>query len=352
MARPGLTIHRKFKRACHEAGSLPPPHLLGHLEMIWLAAYEAGDPFIGDATNVELAAGWTGEPGKLFAALLNAGGQNSAGFIEPVEGRPDCYQVHDLFDHAPAYVHNRQQKEAERKKEKTCDQCGSPYRSTETHSRFCGDACKQANYRASKKGDPTPPKAGRVTQRHEPVRNGVTHVTQRYEPPAPAPAPALNLGEVSPNPSTAAAPLAGQAGGMAAREKPDAGDRRLQPANVTASIETTEEGPKLPPGLAALWAAAPSGCRSPRSTRKKCLDVWKRLKLEPHATRIIAAIGAYGRTRQWRDGFAPGLHIWLSNRAFDDMPSSSDGTLQLPPAAPVFSARTLKLGPELERSMT
>jgi hypothetical protein len=108
--RPTLLEHRKFKRLVSIL-KCPRSHAVGYLEMIWQAAYESGDEFIGDAVDVELAAEWEGESGELVKALLECGGLR-AGFIEPVDGG---YGVHDLYDHAPDYVQKRRKREDERR---------------------------------------------------------------------------------------------------------------------------------------------------------------------------------------------------------------------------------------------
>jgi len=113
MARPTLRGHRKFKRLMRIL-NLPEPYVLGLLQMIWDAAYESGDDVLGDSLDVESVAGWPGERGVLTQALLDAGGEQ-AGFIEPVNGRPGAYQVHDLWQHAPRYVQKRAEREAERR---------------------------------------------------------------------------------------------------------------------------------------------------------------------------------------------------------------------------------------------
>lgn len=114
MARPGLIEHRKFRRFCSLLG-IPEAHGLGLLEFLWRTSYESGNPFLGDSVDVEAAARWTGEPGRCCAALLQAGGQMQAGFIDELEDRPGQYQVHDLFDHAPEYVRKRLRRETERR---------------------------------------------------------------------------------------------------------------------------------------------------------------------------------------------------------------------------------------------
>jgi len=98
MARPGFKDHRKFKRLVHLLQE-PVPHVLGYMECLWDVAYQNGDPFIGDAIDVELAAQYPGEPGKLCKALL------SCGLIDEVDGGK--YQIHDLHENAPDYVKKR-----------------------------------------------------------------------------------------------------------------------------------------------------------------------------------------------------------------------------------------------------
>jgi hypothetical protein len=88
----------------------------GSLELLWDVAYECGNPVIGDESDIELAADWKGEPGKLFRVLLECGGVGKAGFIEPIPGEPGRYQVHDLYDHAPEYVRKRLDREEARRK--------------------------------------------------------------------------------------------------------------------------------------------------------------------------------------------------------------------------------------------
>ena len=115
MGRPGLGNHPKFRRAMCLL-SETRAHVRGHLELLWEVAYECGKPEIGDAADVELAADWQGEPGKLCQALLQCGGKGHAGFIEDIPGEPGRYQVHDLYDHAPEYVRKRVDRELARQR--------------------------------------------------------------------------------------------------------------------------------------------------------------------------------------------------------------------------------------------
>ena len=114
MGRPCLTNHRKFRRLARTLGSEPMAR--GCLELLWDSCYEAGDDYLGDTCDVEAAARWSGEPGVLTKALLEAGGDGNDGFIEQSPDRPGHYHVHHLFDHAPEYVQKRMAREIERKK--------------------------------------------------------------------------------------------------------------------------------------------------------------------------------------------------------------------------------------------
>jgi hypothetical protein len=109
MGRPGLSNHRKFKRLAHGLGSVALAR--GVLELIWDSAYEAGNEYLGTAEDVELAASWNGDPGRLCALLVSCGGPDHPGFIEEVANRPGHFIVHDLWHHAPQYVSRRRQRE-------------------------------------------------------------------------------------------------------------------------------------------------------------------------------------------------------------------------------------------------
>lgn len=98
MARPGLSDNPKFRRLVHLLGE-PVPHVRGYLECMWEVGYQSGNPLIGDALDVELAAQFPGTPGKLFAALLDSR------FIDCVG--ESKYAIHDLLDNAPDYVRKR-----------------------------------------------------------------------------------------------------------------------------------------------------------------------------------------------------------------------------------------------------
>jgi len=208
VARPGMMEHRKFVRLVAMLG-LPRAHVRGLLECLWDVAYQCGQEYLGDVVDVELAAGWSGEAGRLCKALVECGGNGAVGFIEPVTDRdghpsqsasgdpgigfkggsavtdgPVRYRVHDLFDHAPEYVTGRAQREEERRKIKQCDRCKNAYHSPDQRSKFCSPACRTAAWRERhEKG---------VTDCDGEIRHGdgsLRSVTPRDGTPAPAPAP-------------------------------------------------------------------------------------------------------------------------------------------------------------------
>lgn len=105
MARAGFRDHPKFRRLMRLLG-IPEPYVFGLCGVLWEVSYAIG-AVIGDEEDVEDAARWPGEPGKLVKALLACGGPKSAGLIEEVPGRPGVYQIHDYEDHVPDYVRSR-----------------------------------------------------------------------------------------------------------------------------------------------------------------------------------------------------------------------------------------------------
>lgn len=98
MAKPELRNHRKFRKL-RRLLQEPVPHLIGYLDCLWHQGYQTGDPRIGDATDVEAAAEFPGEPGCFTTAALEAG------FIE--QDADGTYRIHDLYEHAPRYVQLR-----------------------------------------------------------------------------------------------------------------------------------------------------------------------------------------------------------------------------------------------------
>jgi hypothetical protein len=114
------------------------------------------DDYLGTSDDIEQLVEWAGEPGALTRALVDAGRPEGAGFIEPAggdeHGEPR-YRIHDLMDHAPDYVAGRRAREMERKRPKTCGNCGATYKKNDPRSVYCSEACRKAAWRQGQTED-------------------------------------------------------------------------------------------------------------------------------------------------------------------------------------------------------
>lgn len=91
---------------------MPAPWVRGHLDTLWDICHAKADPVVGSAEEVEAAADWRGEEGLFFNTLLKRN------WIELVPGSADRYQVHDYWENAPYYVHDRLKKKKLREEKK------------------------------------------------------------------------------------------------------------------------------------------------------------------------------------------------------------------------------------------
>lgn len=69
-----------------------------------------------------------------------------------------------------------------------------------------------------------------------------------------------------------------------------------------------------------FWDAYPKEGRE-RSTRKKVQDQWNKIKNHVPAAVIDKAISIWGKTDKWKSGYVPGLHTWIRDRGYEDLPS-------------------------------
>ena len=277
MARPTLYIHPKFRRLVH-ALQEPVPHVLGYLELLWNVGYQSGDPMLGDALDVELAAQFPGEPGRLVKALAECR------LIDEADGR---FQIHDLYDHAPDYVQKRFTREQERKRKFSSHNrpLTAGWRSDPAN---LGGQTAPSGGQGEPAGGQTAPSGGQG----EPI--GVIG-----KPPSPSPSPTLNT------------PL------------PPKGERRSVRKSPTDEHDN---------GFALFWEAYPKKIK-----RLRALKAWQ--AIAPDAalqTVIVAAVEANKNTVQWtKDGgeYIPHPTSWLNGRQWQDelvVPTSSRGP-QCPP---------------------
>ena len=93
MARINLTSHYKFRQLARKLGS--PVLARGTLELLWDAAYQLADPYIGTPADIADAVCWTGPPMDIVDLLKDCG------FLDDTGAQ---YVVHNLWKNAPKYV--------------------------------------------------------------------------------------------------------------------------------------------------------------------------------------------------------------------------------------------------------
>ena len=95
-----------------------------------------------------------------------------------------------------------------------------------------------------------------------------------------------------------------------------------------AKAQAKDTGVQAPPsGLDLLWKAALPMSRK-RSSKHLCRVAWNRLPQSerPLVADAVTALKAWNRDDEWRknDGmFAPGLHRFISERKWEDLPEGS-----------------------------
>lgn len=302
MARPGFHNHAKFRRLVHLL-SVDEAQALGHVEFLWTVAYENGEPIIGDAIDVELAARWRGDPGKLAAALLACGGAGRAGLIEPAPDAPEGQlQIRDLWDHAPEYVTKRAIRETERRaKGKTL----SDVRRDAVNARWA----RQRDAAASIDSIQTDTSVRRL------YTNGVT--------PAPAPAPAPDT-KTHTHPPAARADTASPKGDTLSGESPQ-GDRqhRQSPAPKRAAASSPKRDD--PPGFARFWSIFPDRRKAGRA---ECRRIWERRDLEAIADDVVAGVERWKASDDWaRESgrYIPGPAPFLNGAKWEANPPPRTG---------------------------
>lgn len=101
--------------------------------------------------------------------------------------------------------------------------------------------------------------------------------------------------------------------------------------NQLAKIDKRITGePDKQTGLELLWKAAPPMART-RSSKVQCRKAWNLIPEaeRPKIAEIIAAMRAWSRCWDWKkDGgmFVPGLHRWIQDRRWENLPEDTAGT--------------------------
>lgn len=107
-------------------------------------------------------------------------------------------------------------------------------------------------------------------------------------------------------------------------------ERKNADAHLVVSVSEDESGddslPAKPAGhrFAEFWSLWPSTQR--KECKSKCLDVWKRKKLDDIADQILAHVAALKKTKKWLDGYEPAPLTYLNQDRFkDELPSEVGG---------------------------
>ena len=300
MARPGLVRHRKFLALCRLL-KIRKPQAIGHLELMWMGAYESGDPCLGTPEDVEAAAEWLfddgdhrSEPGAFFDAVMNCGGPGKAGFIEEDPESPGLYIVHDLFDHAPDYVAKRAEREADRKaKGKTLSQIRSE----------AGKRGAEARWHDSQTVSDQQVNGKRIANGNSchnlPMANDGTPA------PAPAPAPAPNITPKPPLPN----------GSGSGRPK----SRKKRDKLVVPYC----------PDFEAFWKEFPD---VRKTDKPKAFEIWpsavqsvmidRMCSGEDAAAFLIRRASEYASSEQGKSKWCRGPCPWLNQAAWNDPPET------------------------------
>lgn len=95
-----------------------------------------------------------------------------------------------------------------------------------------------------------------------------------------------------------------------------------KPDGQKKKVTTAEEFEKLP-GLAEFWKLLPRKARE-RSSKPRCLALWKKQKLEERAAQIIAGLKLWRASEKWTkdDGqYIEGADVWLRNERWEIVPT-------------------------------
>ena len=265
---------------------MPAVYVQAHLESMWTPGYENGDPLLGDAQDVELAAEWEDsgrKPGEWFEAVLECR------FIDETEGG---YQIHDLHDNAPEYVADRQRREIERRKPKRCRQCGEEYRSADPRSLYCTAACRQKVFRDKNRN-------GTVTEVSVTSNGPLRSVTDSNGTPAPAPAPAPVEEQKM---STSSVSLS------ATRTTTQASTNGEKKRRAKSDLDYTAE-------FLEFWSAYPP---IRKGSKADAFRAWTGALKHATPEALIAAATEYALSARGRGPFSKMPSSWLNGRCWED----------------------------------
>lgn len=72
--------------------------------------------------------------------------------------------------------------------------------------------------------------------------------------------------------------------------------------------------------IALIWDNSPKIARE-RSSRKQLTEAWKKTKEKPDTATLQNALNSWNKSASWIDGYARGIHIWVKNEQWLDLPA-------------------------------
>jgi hypothetical protein len=76
------------------------------------------------------------------------------------------------------------------------------------------------------------------------------------------------------------------------------------------------------PEIAFIWSNSPPAGKM-RSSKKQLDAAWKKLRVKPSIEELKAGLDAWNKSEKWRDGYAEGIHIWVTNEQWENLPEAA-----------------------------
>ena len=73
-----------------------------------------------------------------------------------------------------------------------------------------------------------------------------------------------------------------------------------------------------------IWKSCHKSSRE-RSSKKDLAEQWGKIKNKPAIETLKTALAAWMASKKWKDGYAEGIHIWVSKEQWDNLPEASSG---------------------------
>jgi hypothetical protein len=110
---------------------------------------------------------------------------------------------------------------------------------------------------------------------------------------------------------------------LGVQQKAQPEKRREEKSKKEAIASCPKTDDKLPI-LAELWKRSPAKSRE-RSSKVKVFNAWQKIKKseQPDEGDLFIAIDAWSDSEKWTTGFAEGLHIWINDRQWENLPEAS-----------------------------